>query len=97
MSEPAILIAIAGLLVAILTSSIIGVYAVLVRLGRLEMIVGNGLVERVGKAEEWIAWLVKDRMTVAERTGVKLAEPVPDTDEIEEALPDIDENEEVLP
>ena len=87
MNELAILVSIAVLLVGILTSSIIGVYAVLLRLGRLEMIVGNGLVERVGRAEEWIAWMVKDRMLIASRTGTKLAEPVPDTAEIEEALP----------
>ncbi len=87
MSELAILVSIAVLLFGILTSSIVGVYAILLRLGKLEQIVGNGLVERVGKTEEWIAWLVKDRMVVASRTGTKLAEPVPDTAEIEEALP----------
>ena len=87
MSEPAILLAIAALLVGILTSSIIGVYAVLGRLSKLEMIVGNGLVDRMGKAEEWIAWMVKDRMLIASRTGTKLAEPVPDTAEIDEVLP----------
>ena len=82
-----ILMTIAVLLVGILTSSIVGLYAILVRLGRLETIVGNGLVERVGKSEEWIAWLVKDRMQVAVRTGAQLAEPLPDTAEIEEVLP----------
>ena len=87
MSEVALLVSIAVLLFGILTSSIVGVYAILVRLGKLETIVGNGLVDRVGKAEEWIAWLVKDRMLIASRTGTKLAEPVPDTAEIEEALP----------
>ena len=87
MSEATILVSIAVLLFGILTSSIVGVYAILVRLGKLEMIVGNGLVARVGKAEEWIAWLVKDRMLIASRTGTKLAEPVPDTAEIEEVLP----------
>ncbi len=87
MSEPVILLAIAALLVGILTSSIIGVYAILGRLGRLEMIVGDGLVDKVKTAEEWIAWLVKDRIAVANQTGTKLAEPVPDTDEIDEVLP----------
>ena len=87
MSELVVLVSIAVLLVGIFTSSIIGLYAILVRLGRLETVVGNGLVDRVTKAEEWIAWLVKDRIEVAGRTGAKLAEPVPDTDEIEEALP----------
>ena len=86
-SELAILASIAVLLVGILTSSIVGVYAILGRLGKLEIIVGNGLVDRVGKAEVWIAWLVKDRMLIASRTGTKLAEPVPDTAEIEEVLP----------
>ncbi len=87
MSEPAILVSIAVLLLGILTSLVVGVYAILVRLGKLEMIVGDGLIDRVGKAEEWIAWLVKDRMLIASRTGTKLAEPVPDTDEIDEVLP----------
>ena len=87
MSEVAVLVAIAALLIGILTSSIVGVYAILIQLGKLEMIVGNGLVDRIGKAEEWIAWLVKDRMLIASRTGTKLAEPVPDTAEIEEVLP----------
>ena len=87
MSEPALLISIAVLLFGILTSSIVGVYAILVRLGSLESIVGNGLVDRVGKTEEWIAWLVKDRMANASRTGAKQTEPVPDTAEIEEVLP----------
>lgn len=87
MSEAAILVSIAVLLFGILTSSIVGVYAILIRLGKLETIVGNGLVDRVGKTEEWIAWLVKDRMVVASRTGTKLAEPVPDRAEIEEVLP----------
>ena len=87
MSDSALLLGIAILLAGILTSSIVGVYAILIRLGKLEMIVGNGLVDRVGKAEEWIAWLVKDRMLIASRTGTKLAEPVPDTAEIDEVLP----------
>ena len=87
MSEAAILVSIAVLLAGILTSSIVGVYAILLRLGTLERIVGNGLVDRVGKTEEWIAWLVKDRMAFASRTGTELAEPVPDETEIEEALP----------
>lgn len=87
MSELAVLVSIAVLLLGILSSSVIGVYAILVRLGKLEMIVGNGLVERIGKAEEWIAWLVKDRIEVAGRTGAPLTEPVPDSDEIEEVLP----------
>ena len=87
MSELAVLVSIAVLLVGILTSSIVGIYAILVRLGKLETIVGNGLVDRMGKAEEWIAWLVKDRMLIASRTGATLAEPVPDTAEIEEVLP----------
>ena len=87
MSEPAILLAIAVLLAGILTSSIVGVYAILVRLGKLETIVGNGLLDRMVKAEEWIAWMVKDRMAVATRAGTPLAQPVPDTAEIEEVLP----------
>jgi hypothetical protein len=87
MSEPALLISIAVLLFGILTSSIVGVYAILIRLGSLESIVGNGLVDRVGKTEEWIAWLVKDRMAYASRTGTPPTEPIPDTAEIEEVLP----------
>ncbi len=87
MSELAVLVSIAVLLVGILSSSVIGVYAILVRLGKLEMIVGDGLADRVVKAEEWIAWMVKDRIEVAGRTGAPLAEPVPDTAEIEEVLP----------
>ncbi len=87
MSQLPVLVSIAVLLAAILTSSIVGVYAILVRLGKLEIIVGDGLVDRMGKAEEWIAWLVKDRMEVAGRTGTPLAEPVPDTAEIDEVLP----------
>jgi hypothetical protein len=87
MNEVAVLVSIALLLVGILTSSIVGVYAILVRLGKLEAIVGNGLVDRVSKTEEWIAWLVKDRLAYTERTGAKQTEPVPDTAEIEEALP----------
>jgi hypothetical protein len=87
MSEPAILVSIAVLLVGILTSSIVGVYAILVRLGKLETIVGNGLVGRVGRSEEWIAWLVKDRMADATRTGTTQTEPLPDTAEIEQVLP----------
>ena len=87
MSELALLVSIAVLLVGILTSSIVGVYAILGRLGKLESIVGNGLVDRVGKTEEWIAWLVKDRMAIASRSGTKQTEPVPDTAEIEEVLP----------
>ncbi len=87
MSELTALIGIAGLLVAILTSMVLGVYVILARLGRLEMVVGNGLVDRIGKAEEWIAWMVKDRIEVAGRTGAPLAEPVPDTDEIDKVLP----------
>lgn len=87
MTEPAILISMAVLLAGILTSSIVGVYAILVRLGRLERIVGDGLLDRMAKAEEWIAWLVKDRILIASRTGTKLAEPIPDTDEIDEVLP----------
>ena len=87
MTEPALLITIAALLAGILTSSIVGIYALLVRLGKLETIIGNGLLDRMVKAEEWIAWMVKDRMAVATRAGTPLAEPVPDTAEIEEVLP----------
>ncbi len=87
MSELAILVSIAVLLVGILTSMIVGVYAILVRLGKLETIVGDGLLDRMVKAEEWIAWMVKDRMAVASRTGTPLAQPVPDTAEIEDVLP----------
>ena len=87
MTELAILVSIAVLLFGILTSSIIGIYAILVRLGKLEMIVGNGLLLRMVKAEEWIAWMVKDRMASATRAGTPLAQPVPDTAEIEEVLP----------
>jgi len=86
-SELAVLVSIAVLLLGILTSSIIGVYAILVRLGKLEIIVGDGLLDRMVKAEEWIAWMVKDRMAVASRTGTPLAKPVPDSAEIEEVLP----------
>ena len=86
-AQLALLVSIAVLLLGILTSSIIGVYAILLRLGKLEMVVGNGLVDRMGKAEEWIAWLVKDRMLNASRTGAQLAEPVPDSAEIDEVLP----------
>ena len=87
MSEPAILVSIAVLLAGILTSSIVGVYAILVRLGALESVVGNGLVDRVSKTEEWIAWLVKDRMAHTARTGTQQTEPLPDTAEIEKVLP----------
>ncbi len=87
MSDFALLVGIAGLLVAILTSMVLGVYVILARLGRLEMIVGNGLVDRIGKVEEWIAWMVKNQIKAADRTGAQLAEPVPDTDEIDEVLP----------
>ena len=87
MSELALLVSIAVLLFGILTSSIVGVYAILIRLGKLETIVGNGLGDRVAKTESWIAWLVKDRMAHATRTGTELAEPLPDTAEIEEVLP----------
>ena len=87
MSELAILFTIAALLIGILTSMVGGLYVILLRLGRLENIVGNGLVHRVAQAEEWIAWLVKDRMLTATRTGTELATPVPDTDELDEVLP----------
>lgn len=87
MSEVAVLLAIAALLIGILTSMLGGVYVILLRLGRLEAVVGNGLVDRIGKAEEWIAWMVKDRIGAARREGTPLATPVPDSDEIEDVLP----------
>ncbi len=62
-----------GLLVLVTISAV-------VLLRRLERTVFNGLSERMGKAENWITWLVQDRIVEARETGRHTVKPPPDID-----------------
>ena len=76
-----------GMLVSIFATILGGLYAVLRRVSAVEQIVGNGIVKRVETMESWIAWLVKDRLEWAERTGRSVPTPLPDTKEIDQVSP----------
>ncbi len=80
-------VVILGILVSIFATIIGGLYAVLRRLGAVEQIVNNGIVSRVKSMESWIAWLVKDKVEWAERSGRQVPTPLPDTEEIDEVSP----------
>ncbi len=80
-------IVILGILASIFATIIGGLYAILRRVGAVEQIVNNGIVSRVTSMESWIAWLVKDKVEWAERTGRQVPTPLPDTEEIDEVSP----------
>lgn len=63
------------LLVAILIGVAIGVLAMV---GSLRQVVKNGLQERMVKAEEWIEWLIQDRITEARIAGRPIVKPPQD-------------------
>ena len=67
-----------GLLVLVAMSMV-------VLLRRLERAVFNGLTDRVNKAEDWMTWLIQDRILEARETGRHTVKPPPDinTQELE--------------
>jgi hypothetical protein len=81
------LIVILGILVSIFATIIAGLHTILRRIGAVEQVVNNGLGSRVESMESWIAWLVKDKVEWAERSGRQVPTPLPDTEEIEKVSP----------
>ncbi len=80
-------VVILGILASIFATIIAGLYAILRRIGAVEQTVNNGIVSRVKTMEEWIAWLVKDKVEWAERSGKQIPTPLPDTAEIDKVSP----------
>ncbi len=85
--DAASLVVILGILASIFATILGGLYAILRRVGAVEQIVNNGIVSRVKSMESWIAWLVKDKVEWAERSGRQVPTPLPDTEEIDEVSP----------
>ena len=65
------------ILIAILIAISVGGLAMV---GSLRQIVKNGLTERVQKTENWIEWLIQDRITEARRSGRPIVKPPDDVD-----------------
>lgn len=76
-----------GMLVSIFATILGGLYVILRRVDVLEQTVNNGIVTRVETMESWIAWLVKDKVQWAERSGRQVPTPLPDTEEIDKVSP----------